>query len=72
MRFLCKDFKIVSVRVGSRLQNGPEWEYVVWYTAPDGREKRLRDSYHTKRDARNAISSLVKNLNRVLKQHEKA
>ncbi|MCI8808844.1 MAG: hypothetical protein HFF84_01730 [Oscillibacter sp.] len=57
MKVLCKDFKIVSVYIGSRLQNRPQWGYKIAYN-----ERTAKGTYYRKADARKAISDYVKKM----------
>ena len=52
MKVRCKDFEIVSIYVGSRIQNKPQYGYKIVYKAT----------------ARKAISEYVKMMNYILKK----
>lgn len=68
-KFKVKDFSIVSVYIGSRLQGGPQYGYRIYYNAPDGRTKRLNKTCYTKESARKHIRATVKALNAICNQH---
>ena len=70
MKVRCKDFSIKSIYIGSRLRNGPQWGYRVIYTAPDGRDTCLGETFYRKVDAKRAISAQVRLMNRLIGQYE--
>lgn len=70
MKIQCKDFSIQNVRIGSRLQSGPEWAYKIVYTDPEGRQKALKGLYYRKADAKKAISKTVQCMNNLIKAHK--
>lgn len=66
MKVRCKDFKIVFVYIGSRLQNGPQYGYQIVYNG-----RAANGTYRTKTEARKAISEYVKRMNYILAKREK-
>ncbi len=68
MKVRCKDFEIVSIYVGSRIQNKPQYGYKIVYKAPDGSKRAAKGTYYTKATARKAISEYVKMMNYILKK----
>ena len=59
-KILVKDFEIKSVRIGSRIQGGPEWAYQIIYNAPNGKQVRLNTICYTKEAARKHIRETIK------------
>ncbi len=57
--FKCKDFQIVSVYIGSPLQNAPQWGYEIWYHGSEGKDIRLNGTFHTKAEAKKHISKIT-------------
>ena len=49
--FTAKQFTIKSEWYGSRLEGGPDWCYVIWFNASNGKSVRIGDTYFKKADA---------------------
>ena len=69
-KILAKDFEIKGVRVGSRLQGGPEWAYEIYFNAPTGKKVRLNKTFYTKEAARKYIRETIKLAKELVKAKE--
>lgn len=58
--FKVKDFEIRSFRCGSRLQNGAEWAYAIYYNAANGKQVRLNKVCYTKKAAEQYVRETIK------------
>ena len=68
--FTAKQFTIKCEWYGSRIKNGPDWCYRIWFNAPNGKTIRIGDVYFKKADAQRKVSECCRIANMLYEERE--